>query len=222
MKIRFDYILFDVVGTTVKDSTNGESFIMDCFLKSFNIHGYKVGYDKINHQRGKGKRDAIKQILADCDYDISLTEKIYSDFIGLLNESIGQFIEMDMASELFGYLREKSIKIGLGSGLPKEFLRNIIKQVGWSFESFDYVGSSEELGKGRPNPIMIFDSMNKLNIHDVSRVLKIGDTVVDIQEGKNAGVRTASVLTGTQSKDELEKFSPDYIFLNINELYRIL
>ena len=69
---------------------------------------------------------------------------------------------------------------------------------------------------------MIFDSMEKLMINDKAKVLKIGDTVVDIQEGKNAGVVTASVLTGTQKRDELEKFNPDYIFNDITEIISII
>ena len=69
---------------------------------------------------------------------------------------------------------------------------------------------------------MILDSMNRLNINDRSRVLKIGDTIADIQEGKNAGVITAVVMTGTQTRDELIKLNPDYIFADITDLLNIL
>lgn len=64
--------------------------------------------------------------------------------------------------------------------------------------------------------------MEKLMIKDKEKVLKIGDTVIDIQEGKNAGVITAGVLTGTQKRDELEKFKPDYIFNDITEIKSII
>lgn len=53
-------------------------------------------------------------------------------------------------------------------------------------------------------------------------MLKVGDTFVDIQEGKNAGVFTAGVLSGTQSREILEEIKPDYIFADINEISAIV
>ena len=222
VKSVFDFILFDVIGTTVKDNYNGNSLITDCFLRSFIKYGYMISYDKINQKRGMSKREAIRDMLFESGHDPEMTDKIYNEFIGLLMKSVRFFSEMDEASKLFDYLKERYVKIGLGSGLPKEFLVEIINQVGWDMKKFGYIGSSDELGAGRPDPVMIRDSMNKLNIHDKSRVLKIGDSVADIQEGKNAGVMTAAVLTGTQKKEELERSNPDYIFSDINELRKII
>lgn len=222
MHPEINYILFDLIGTTIQDTHNGESLVLDCFFESFRQNGLSIDFDRINRQRGKTKRDAIENLLADEKINPGLPEKIYSDFIGLLKKSITHFKEVKSASTVFRYLKEKNIKIGLGSGLPKDFLVAIIRQTGWDINQFDYIGSSDELGKGRPDPAMIFDSMNKLKIGDPSKILKVGDTIADIQEGKNAGVLTAAVLTGTQKKDELLACHPDYLFEDINELMNVL
>lgn len=219
---KIELVLFDLIGTTVKDSHNGESLIMDCFNKSFNASGFQISYEQLNLQRGRSKKEAIRNILTDLNLNIDLAGKIYAEFIDSLNKSLNCFSAIKGASEMFGKLKEKGIKIGLGSGLPVDFMHRIIKQVGWQPERFDYIGSSEEPGKGRPDPAMIFDAMLKLRISDRSKVLKVGDTVVDIQEGKNAGVLTAGVLTGTQTGSELEKYGPDYIFADINGLLEII
>lgn len=87
---------------------------------------------------------------------------------------------------------------------------------------FDYIGSSEKLGKGRPNPIMIVEAMKQLKITNPKLVLKIGDTLADIEEGSNAGVLTAAVLTGTQGIITLQTAKPDFIFENILGLKTIL
>lgn len=218
----FEFVLFDMIGTTIKDSQNGESLVLDCFYNSFNSNGYQIGYELINQQRGRIKKEAIRNILINSNLGIDLIDKIYFDFIDSLNTSLSCFQEMQGATLLFEQCRGKGIKIGLGSGLPMEFMCRIINQIGWQTEWFDYIGSSEELGKGRPDPIMVIDSMEKLMIKDKEKVLKIGDTVIDIQEGKNAGVITAGVLTGTQKRDELEKFKPDYIFNDITEIKSII
>jgi hypothetical protein len=48
----------------------------------------------------------------------------------------------------------------------------IIDHVGWQTKDFDYIGSSEDLGKSRPDPIMINEAIFKLKIKDRSRVTK--------------------------------------------------
>lgn len=67
--------------------------------------------------------------------------------------------------------------------------------------------------KGRPYPYMIFRNMEALGLMDVCRVIKVGDTVSDIREGKNAGVLSAGIVTGSSemglSLEEFEVLSPE-------------
>jgi len=71
---------------------------------------------------------------------------------------------------------------------------------------------------GRPSPHMIYDLMDRNNIIRPEQVIKIGDTRVDILEGKNAGCRTVGVLTGADSREKLEKNKPDFIVDNIVDI----
>lgn len=52
-------------------------------------------------------------------------------------------------------------------------------------------------GMGRPYPYMIFRNMEELNVSAVDKVIKVGDTISDIREGKNAGVFTIGILEGS-------------------------
>lgn len=60
---------------------------------------------------------------------------------------------------------------------------------------------------------MIFRNMEALGLMDVCRVIKVGDTVSDIREGKNAGVLSAGIVTGSSemglSLEEFEALSPE-------------
>ena len=60
---------------------------------------------------------------------------------------------------------------------------------------------------------MIFRNMEALGLMDVRRVIKVGDTVSDIREGKNAGVLSAGIVTGSSemglSLEEFEALSPE-------------
>jgi phosphoglycolate phosphatase-like HAD superfamily hydrolase len=46
----------------------------------------------------------------------------------------------------------------------------------------------------------------------------VGDSIVDIKAGKNAGIRTIAVLSGIFQRKELEREKPDLIIENISEL----
>lgn len=44
---------------------------------------------------------------------------------------------------------------------------------------------------------MVFECMRQLNVYPPRCVVKVGDTVVDMQEGKNAGAFAIGILTGS-------------------------
>jgi phosphoglycolate phosphatase len=57
----------------------------------------------------------------------------------------------------------------------------------------------------------------KLKPHET---VYIGDMVHDIRAGKKAGVRTAAVLTGYQTRDALSAESPDYVLVTLDDIFR--
>ena len=50
---------------------------------------------------------------------------------------------------------------------------------------------------GRPYPYMIFRNMEMLRVASVKNVIKVGDTISDIKEGRNAGVFTVGIVEGS-------------------------
>lgn len=58
---------------------------------------------------------------------------------------------------------------------------------------------------------MIFKNMQELEVQSVENVLKVGDTISDIKEGKNAGVLSIGVIEGSSelglSEEEYEVLS---------------
>ncbi|MEO5782712.1 MAG: HAD-IA family hydrolase [Ginsengibacter sp.] len=213
-------VLFDVIGTTVKEKD--PETINNCFLKAFTDNNVIADGDLFKANRGKDKLEVIRLILGNTHEDISLANSIYNSFAKNIENEIENFFPADDAAEIFNYLRQRLIKIGLGSGLSRDLLEKILAHVKWDKSLFDYIGLSSEIGKSRPHPDMIFDFMRAIKITDPSRVLKIGDTVADIQEGKNAKAITVAILAGTQTKEELEKQDPDFIFNNLSEIKYII
>jgi phosphonoacetaldehyde hydrolase len=53
---------------------------------------------------------------------------------------------------------------------------------------------ADEVAAGRPAPWMVFRVMERAGVYPASSVVKVGDTVADIEEGLNAGVWSVGVL----------------------------
>ncbi|CAE8619709.1 unnamed protein product [Polarella glacialis] len=127
--------------------------------------------------------------------------------------------EVAGTSAVFARLRAADSKVFVGSGFPQHVVSAIVKNMAWDV---DGALSSDALGAGRPDPIMVNKAMELSGVIDRSRVVKVGDTVVDIDEGRNAGVVTVAVLTGTQSRQKLEAAKPDFIIESVAELPKLL
>jgi HAD superfamily hydrolase (TIGR01549 family) len=212
-------VLFDMIGTTVK--TGKPDFIIDCFKKAFVEFNIVTDDEWLIKNRGKNKLTMIEDELAKHNQPAALAEKILAAFNREIHHSLHSFSEMDGAASVFNFLKEKEIQTGIGSGLSEEIFHIVFKHLGWNNYQFDYTGVSEKLGKSRPDPVMIYDMMNQLNIKSAGDVLKVGDTVADIQEGKNAGAITAVLLSGTQSEAMLRKENPDYILHSLHDLLNL-
>ncbi|MCE2395574.1 HAD-IA family hydrolase [Candidatus Poribacteria bacterium] len=207
-----------MAGTTVNDNVDGHPLMVVSMMHAFAKHGIELAPDPINKHRGKQKSEAIQTLLKEAA-ELSpadaerIGDSIYRYFLHELESNLSSISEIDGATELFRHLKSKDIYVGVGS----------VSQLGWLDERLlDYVGSADQIGVGRPNPKMILDAMERLNITDGSKVIKIGDTVVDVQEGKNAGAWTVAVLTGSQTEAQLKAAAPNYILSSIRELGRLI
>ena len=96
-KIKPDFILFDMIGTTIQDNNNGTSLILDSFHQAFKYSGYDIPYNTLNQQRGKTKRVAIQTILSDANLNTDMVDESYHHFIHLLNASVSTFVAIDGA-----------------------------------------------------------------------------------------------------------------------------
>ena len=220
--------MFDMAGTTINDEVDGHPLMVISMMRAFAKHGIELTPDPINKHRGKQKIEAIQTLLKEAA-ELSpadaerVGDGVYRDFLHELESNLSSISEIDGATELFRYLKSKDIYIGVGSGFPMQVVQAIVSQLGWLDQGLlDYVGSAEQVGVGRPNPKMILDAMRQLGITDGLAVVKIGDTVVDVQEGKNAGAWTVAVLTGSQTEAQLMAAGPDYILPSIRELETLI
>ncbi len=226
MKHPIELVVFDIAGTTVQD--NGE--IARAFQTALKAYGYTVPVEKINPLMGYKKTDAIKKILDEFENEpvsVAYINDIHQNFLKLMVDHYSSATEikpLPHAEDVFAYLKNKNIKIGLDTGFPKEITDVIIDKLGWLQRAIvDHVISSSEVPAGRPFPYMIEALMLQTGVKDANKVIKVGDTEVDVFEGKNAGcLYSIAITTGAFTKEELMPYEPSFIIDDLQELIAIL
>lgn len=220
-------VVFDIAGTTVTDNNN----VNDAFRGALEKAGYPVSPSEVNYIMGYRKIEAIK-ILLERFYPEQLSnEKLVTEIHDQFTEDMRNYYvttdelhPLPFAEEIFEILHSNNIKIGLDTGFTKIITDTIMDRLGWEKGGLvDVVLSSDEVPMGRPHPYMIQHMMKRLGIADSKQVVKVGDTEVDIAEGRNAGCGlVVSVTTGSYSKEELEQYAPDHIIGSLEELPALL
>lgn len=222
--MNIELVVFDIAGTTVIDRGN----INDAFRNAFSNVGYEVDATDVDKVMGYRKIDAIKIILDKYNRQANnsnaqFAEVIHNDF----TDSMVQFYEEDselkavpFAEEVFDQLQKKGIKIALNTGFTKVITDAILNRLGWNnSSSINAVVSSDEVPEGRPSPYMIKKIMKQLRIDDVQNVVKVGDTKVDIEEGRNANCGlVVAVTTGAYAGEQLQQYYPDHIIDSLQQL----
>jgi len=229
MQHSIELAVLDISGTTVKDK--GE--ITAAFAKAFTVKGHTIPEEKIAAVMGYKKTDAIQRLLEEFAEDKSVISKEYIDEIhrhfidDLINyyKNSNELAAMPYAEETFEFLRNNNIKIGLDTGFFSDITNVIIDKLGWLKNGLvDFVISSDEAAGGRPHPYMIQELMKRANVSDTKKVIKVGDTAVDIREGQSAEcLLTIGVTTGrSYTREQLELYKPDHIIDSLEQLPALL
>ena len=105
------------------------------------------------------------------------------------------------------------MKVALDTGYPQDIQEMLVKRL--KFDDKDMIDayiSAYTVPEGRPFPYMIHRLMEDLGVMDVRKVCKVGDSVRDIEEGKNAGCGlVVGVTSGADSAEAMLAAGADLI-----------
>jgi HAD superfamily hydrolase (TIGR01509 family) len=103
---------------------------------------------------------------------------------------------------------------------PKEAVAAELKQ--FSLDSyFPHVVTGLDTPKPKPSPDGLFKAVEALGVQ-TSECVIVGDSIIDVQAGIAAGVKTVAVLSGLYSFEELSKAKPNFIIKDVSELPNIV
>ncbi|NCC00990.1 MAG: phosphonoacetaldehyde hydrolase [Clostridia bacterium] len=219
---KIDTIIFDWAGTTV----NYGSFApVQAFIEAFKQFGVEPTTEEVRKPMGMLKHDHIRTMMQmprisrlwEEKHGKAWTEEDV-DAVYLASETgimkiLKNFVEpkpyvLDTVAEL----KKMGIKIGSTTGYTDEMMEIVVpaaKAAGYEPDAWFTPNAVGNMG--RPYPYMIFKNMEALKCTSVERVMKVGDTLSDIKEGKNAGMTAVGIIEGSSvmglSQEEYEAMS---------------
>jgi len=221
-------VVFDIAGTTVSDKGN----VAHSFISAFRDFGFEIPLEEVKRVMGFRKIDAIAILLDKFapaqKGDEMLIDRIHTHFIDVMiafYKDDEELSPLPHAQGLFTSLHKKGIKVALNTGFTRSITDAILHRLRWDSRNkdIDRVICSDEVPQGRPSPDMINTLISELGIASPAEVLKVGDTEVDVEEGRNAGCGiVVSVTTGAYTRQQLEKYHPDYIIDDLQQLLPII
>lgn len=226
-------VVFDMAGTTVTDRNE----VRECFIQAAQNTGLRYTLEQYQPLRGLSKREVFVRLWTDQlgSQSAELADEIntsFAEFRRILEDyyRTAPVTPTEGCLECFEWLRSQGIAIGLTTGFYREVADIILSRLGWNKGlNSQRAGTpdtiiqasvtSDEVANGRPAPDMIRRVMELTGVDTPDIVVKIGDTPVDLEEGRNAGCGlTLAVTNGSHTIDQLQGCPNDGLLGSLREL----
>ena len=223
MKNTIKTLILDWAGTTVD---YGSFAPVDAFTTAFAHFGITPTLDETRAPMGMQKRAHIAQMLAGerlsalwvktrgRPHTQDDVDAIYARFEPALFAVLAAHADpLPGVLDAVAKIHAMGIAIGSTTGYTRAMMEVVVplaRQKGYSPDCM--VCPDDTGGIGRPYPYMLWRNLEILGARSIHETLKVGDTVADIHEAKNAGCLCVGVLKGSSmvglSEDELARMNP--------------
>jgi phosphonoacetaldehyde hydrolase len=195
--------MLDWAGTTVDFGSFAPTAV---FIRLFAERGVTITAADARSGMGLMKKDHLQAILArpsvaaaweaqhgapasDADID-----SLFEAFVPMQIEVVKDYAEpIPGCLQAIEELRKRGIKIGSTTGYIRAMMDALMPAAAEKGYAPDATVCPDEVPNGRPYPWMVYQNMMNLNVFPVEAVVKVGDTLADIEEGLNAGAWTVGL-----------------------------
>ncbi len=172
-----------------------------------------------NMMVGDGVKNLIERALPDDKQDfyeqaLSLYNKYYNK-----NYAVKTYV-YDGIREVLETLSKNNVILAVASNKTHAFTQTIITQY-FGDNLFNTVYGKSDNRPVKPNP-QILNDVIKVTGADFENTFMIGDTSIDINTGKNAGVKTIGCLWGFRTLEELTNANADFIAKKPSDILDII
>ena len=214
-------VVFDWAGTTVDHGSRAPAIV---FQEIFRKRGIQITEAQAREPMGMAKRDHIAAIAAMREISAAWATRfgkpasdqeidaMYAEFLPLQKATLKQHCDVIAGvPEAVDSCREMGLKIGSSTGYTRELMEVVMEVAQQQGYRPDCVLCAEDAPRGRPAPFLLYEAAKRLDVFPMWRIVKVDDTPVGIEAGRNAGCWTVGVtMTGNcvgHSADDLAMMS---------------
>ena len=127
-------------------------------------------------------------------------EAMFQEFIPLQLACLADYTDLIPGTlEAVADFRGRGLKIGSTTGYLREMMELLLKEATDRGYTPDTTVCASDVPEGRPEPWMCLQNAMNLGIYPMEAIVKVGDTLPDIEEGLNAGMWTIGLAkTGNE------------------------
>jgi len=199
----FDLVIFDWAGTVVDFGCRAP---IAALLEAFSVRGVKLEERSARADMGKSKLDHVRALLARPEVckawimangappDETDVAALMHALGPLMREAAADAAELVPGVEAtVEALRAAGLRIGSSTGYSREMMEPVLTRAAAQGYTPDHLVCAGETPAGRPAPLMIYKACAELGVWPLSRVVKVDDSEVGIEEGRAAGCFTVGV-----------------------------
>ena len=206
--------IFDMDGTLV-DSLESIAYFANKALEKFGLKTIPV--ERYKHLAGNGAATLVKRMIKENNGDESLFEKVSYEYNTTYdNDFLYLTKPYDGVLEMLSKLKSQGCKTAIISNKPHSTAKKISDEL--FGDLIDVCFGKRDGYHVKPDPESVNEIIGILGV-DKKDCIYIGDTITDMETGKNAGLYTVGVLWGFRDEDEIKSGEPQKI---INHPLQIL
>ena len=210
-------IIFDLDGTllnTIEDLANACNYALTTLgYKTHEVEKYKTFV-------GNGRYKLVERMLPEDNRSVENIEKALELFDSYYEKHMIDMTKpYDGIMEMLDCLISKSINIAVVSNKPHEFTTEVVKN--YFGDRFEVVYGHKKNTKEKPDPWAVLEVIDEFKVNK-DECLYVGDSEIDINTAKNAGVKSVGVEWGFRGKGELESAGANYIVNMPEQILEIL
>jgi len=196
-------LVLDWAGTTVDHGSRAPAIV---FQEIFRRKGITITAAQARGPMGMAKRDHIAAIAAYPDVASAWKGKygapcgdreidaMYEEFLPLQKEVLNDHCDVIAGvPEAVAECRAMGLKIGSSTGYTRELMKAVTDAAARQGYAPDCTLCAEDAPRGRPAPYLIYEAAMRLDIYPTWSMVKVDDTPVGVEAGRNAGCWTVGV-----------------------------
>lgn len=221
---KFKAVLFDLDGTLIefKFPVRESRLAMFDFLRR---NGYNLDHFKDNMRTQDLIDEAESQWsgsekLKELHTFTDLRESLFRILDDFEFESISSSKPLPGCLNTLRKISETGLTMGMVTNSGRAPVISILSDYGF-LPYMEVVVTRNEMTRMKPSPDGLLEA-TRLLLLEPRDILYVGDSVLDIEAASKAGMKCASIPTGSYSTEALRKMSPDFIFETMRDLESIL